>query len=522
MTKKVETVTDKKELEDLVRVLGENRLPLRTPCMQGTRTAILQKIENDIKNVDDHSVIWIRGSPGVGKSTLAASIAAQLRKDGLSVISFRFDRTESSITADALWRTIALDLARLYPSIRQHIHKIVQDNMLPDPYDINDRFKSLIETPLSTLNDVPHEKLPVIVVDALDECGGLWHDSSGSNGFEGLVHMLKRWVQVDHMKKLKLVITSRPDKRMTFLNSIRIHEIPSGINVKPGDSASEDIRALLKSRLEAMGMKRTLIEKALDYLVPRSAGLFIWAITVANFLEQNPQERFSMLEKNDKEGLEGLYSLYSTIVRASFGQSLVEGETRGIVSVIGAMIFAKEPLDDDALIMLPDAKKLGSDVDKFRMIRKGLMSVIDPGPVLRFHHRSFEDFLLSTSFRTEHPELLAIQDQDHQQHQLTVLCLRTLVSSQLHFNICSLESSIVKNVDIQATTKSTITRLLSYSCQYWADHLVNTPPDEALMKTVKFVMYEKLLFWLEAMNLLGKTYEASLILRRVLASKVCL
>jgi len=103
-----------------------------------------------------------------------------------------------------------------------------------------------------------------------------------------------------------------------------------------------------------------------------------------------------------------------------------------------------------------------------------------------------------------------------------VLCLRTLVSSQLHFNICSLESSIVKNVDIQATTKSTITRLLSYSCQYWADHLVNTPPDEALMKTVKFVMYEKLLFWLEAMSLLGKTYEASLILRRVLASKVCL
>jgi len=42
------------------------------------------------------------------------------------------------------------------------------------------------------------------------------------------------------------------------------------------------------------------------------------------------------------------------------------------------------------------------------------------------------------------------------------------------------------------------------------------------MKAVKFVMSEKLLFWLEAMSLLGKTYEASLILRRVLASRVCL
>jgi len=88
--------------------------------------------------------------------------------------------------------------------------------------------------------------------------------------------------------------------------------------------------------------------------------------------------------------------------------------------------------------------------------------------------------------------------------------------------MCSLESSIIKNMDIQATAKSTIPPLVSYSCQYWADHLVHTPADETLMEAVEFVMYEKLLFWLEAMSLLGKTYEASLILRRVLASKVCL
>jgi len=74
-------------------------------------------------------------------------------------------------------------------------------------------------------------------------------------------------------------------------------------------------------------------------------------------------------------------------------------------------------------------------------------------------------------------------------------------------------------VDIQPTT---IPPLVSYSCQYWGDHLVNTPSDETLMEAVRFVMYEKLLFWLEVMSLMGKTYEASLILRRVLALKVCL
>jgi len=103
-----------------------------------------------------------------------------------------------------------------------------------------------------------------------------------------------------------------------------------------------------------------------------------------------------------------------------------------------------------------------------------------------------------------------------------VLCLRTLVSSKLHFNMCSLESSIVKNMDIQATAQTTIPPIVSYSCRYWADHLIHTPSDETLIEAVKFLMHEKLLFWMEAMSLLGKTYEATLILRRALSWKVCL
>jgi len=271
-----------------------------------------------------------------------------------------------------------------------------------------------------------------------------------------------------------------------------------------------------------MGMKGTLIERALDYLVPRAVGLFIWATTVANFLEGNPEVRFSMLGKDDGKGLTSLYSLYSTIIKASFEYDIEEEEIRAVISVIGAMIFSKEPLDDNALIALPGVKTPGSDANSLELIRRRLMSVIESGPVLRFHHRSFEDFILSPSFQQQHPNLSAIQNRGYHEHQLTVLCLKTLVSPKLHFNMCSLESSIVKNVDIQATTKSSITCLVSYSCQYWADHFVNTLSDETLIKAVEFVMYEKLLFWLEVMSLLGKAHEGALILRRVLASKVCL
>ena len=249
-------VPENKELDDLVQAIGGNRLSLRKSCMEGTRTTILQDIENEIKNVNGPNMIWIRGSPGVGKSALAASIANQLSDKKRHLISFRFDRTQSTtITTNALWRAVACDLARLYPCLWQHL---AQGNQGRSSSDIDRLFKSLIEGPLSVLDDaIPREELPVIVIDALDECGGLKHDASGKEDFRSLLHMLKRWIQVDHLKKLKLVITSRPEDQISriFPKSISIHiTIPSGSDVKLGDSASGDIHTFLESRLNDMEM----------------------------------------------------------------------------------------------------------------------------------------------------------------------------------------------------------------------------------------------------------------------------
>jgi len=515
---------EKKELDNLMHMLGENRLPLRESCMEGTRTTILQEIEKEIKNVNGPNVIWIRGSPGVGKSALAASIANQLVDQKRHVISFRFDRTESTITTSTLWRTVACDLARMFPSLRQHL---AQGDLGQNSSDIDRLFKSVVEVPLSALVDtIPREELPVIVIDALDECGGLRHDALGKKDFQNLLHTLKRWIQVDHLKKLKLVITSRPEDCITFPDSISIHDIPSGRGVKLEDSVSNDIRIFLQSRLDDMRMEPGWIARALDYLVPGAAGIFVWATTVANFLEDDPEARFYILtsrEGGDEiEGMDDLFFLYANIVRAGFGR-ISKQEVQGIVSVISAMIYSKQPLSDDVLVMLPGVKIGTSDI--MPLIRKGLASVIGTGEILRFHHKSFEDYLLSPSFQQEFPEFSTVQDRGHHERRLAVLCLKTLVSPKLHFNMCSLDSSAIKNVDIQPDVKSTIPPLILYSSQFWADHLVHTPSDEPydhkLKEGVKFVMYEKLLFWIETMSLLGKAHEVSSILKRALSWKVC-
>jgi len=220
--------TEQKKLEDLLRALGGNRFPLRDPCMKGTRLDILQRIETGIKSTDSDNVIWISGSPGVGKSALAASITTRLQDQNRYVIWFRFDRTQSTtITTEVLWRIVACDFARLYPSFRQQLD---QGNRELSSSNIDRFFKTLIEKPSSTLDHDPHEELPVIVVDALDECGGLRHELSGQKDYEALLCTLQRWAQEDHLKKFKLVITSRPEDRInqTFPDSISFYvNIPS-------------------------------------------------------------------------------------------------------------------------------------------------------------------------------------------------------------------------------------------------------------------------------------------------------
>ena len=71
----VATVAKQKELDDLVSTLGGNKLKMCKPCIEGTCSDILQVIETKVKNTCSHNMIWIRGSPNVGKSALIASIS---------------------------------------------------------------------------------------------------------------------------------------------------------------------------------------------------------------------------------------------------------------------------------------------------------------------------------------------------------------------------------------------------------------------------------------------------------------
>ena len=66
--------------------LGWKKLKLHKSCMEGTHSGILQATETKVKNTSGHNMIWIRGSPGVGKSALVASISTQLQDQVSKII----------------------------------------------------------------------------------------------------------------------------------------------------------------------------------------------------------------------------------------------------------------------------------------------------------------------------------------------------------------------------------------------------------------------------------------------------
>jgi len=127
------------------------------------------------------------------------------------------------------------------------------------------------------------------------------------------------------LRKFKLIITSQSENCITsrFPEAISTHiDIPSGSSVKSGDSASNDIRAFLKKRLQDTNMGDAWINEALDYLVPGAAGMFNWAKTAANFLQEDTTSCFYILktwkQEDRAEVFKDLYSLYSTVIKMSF------------------------------------------------------------------------------------------------------------------------------------------------------------------------------------------------------------
>ena len=478
-------------------------------CMEGTRLDILNEINRWVDDIDAPNIFWLKGHPGAGKSAIASSAVEQLRGSSRLGSSFFFQRERAdAMTPKSLWRAVAYDLGRQYPTIRKRLVATLNDEeTVPSTVNIDKLFRQLIHDPLVGTEDIPIGRLPVIVIDALDECGGL--DGQHSEHRLNLLRSLKSWSQLP--RKFKLLVTARGESDIEQLFSTTNHhlfEVFVGQKVDP--KSEEDIKTFLRLRFRRIAARfpKSLPsdwpgDQVVVELGSKAAGLFIWVDTVANFVNRgDPEEQLGLIL--DGGGTGDIAELYSLILKTSFPDPS-EAVINSFHSILGAVILAKAPLPTASLIYLLSLK-----ATMMEYICDGLQSVMESQTTPRIHHQSFVDFLVD---QKRCPSTFLI-DRKRENRILTIACLQTM-NDNLRFNICELESSHLRNDDIRdlaSRVKERIPLHLSYSSYHWASHLIETTFDPEIWDYVQTFMKDQFLYWLEVLSLTKCVNLASSIL----------
>jgi hypothetical protein len=506
---------------------GEKELLLRrVVCTHGTRVRILDGIITWAKDTSSNSphIYWLFGPAGSGKSTIAYTIARRFEFAGDTddtiilggnfFCSRQFDETKHS---KWIVRTIAYQLAlrckpfadalirsEKFDTIHHNVRAQIQD-LLVRPWQASESAR------LADSSTPPPQYL--IVIDALDEI-----DGSGGSKF---LHDLLDVINENSLKGLKFFATSRPNPDLvtrvgSFANKqlYRLEEVPFG-------EAQADIRTYLNTCLPQVG--REVIEK----LVAAAAGLFIYAATVVKYLGKHiPQEQKKLLKKlvsfsnsTTPQMLPGLTApldeLYNQILVYAFGS--FEGDVlldrlhvlftflctseRTSTSIVTKLLLTDDFDSDCASVAEtnPAVGEISIADDVFQRLHAVLYT--ENNKVL-WHHKSFPDFLFDQN-RSRH--FWCNQAEHHR--MLTVSCFQVMKEG-LRFNIANIPSSFIldrDNTALPGEVEQEIPPILSYSCRNWDNHLSFTTPTapDPLHDIMSEFLQLRILFWIEAMNLIG-------------------
>jgi len=116
---------------------------------------------------DSSPVFWLNGIAGIGKSTVARTVAEVVDNQKQLGASFFFSRTNGIIEPSSLCSTTALQLSHFNQEIRQEIATVLEKDPDSERKLIRLRLQTLTIGPLLQISNPPLRLL--LIIDALDE-----------------------------------------------------------------------------------------------------------------------------------------------------------------------------------------------------------------------------------------------------------------------------------------------------------------------------------------------------------------
>ncbi|KIO19341.1 hypothetical protein M407DRAFT_31012 [Tulasnella calospora MUT 4182] len=496
-------------------------------CFEGTRQNTLKAIYDWIGDESSFipPIFWLCGLAGIGKSTIAHTIAEEADLQNKLGASFFFSRYETDRRNPMLlYPSIAYQLAVFNSDLKRIIIRSLERDPDIGLARMETQFKKLLAEPLTEWKSVNGAVL--IVIDALDEC------SPESSAEEILVQLAGEVRKIP--VPLKILITSRPELhiREKFRSSIlrnlshsyALHDIEDSV-------VQADIELFLRRRLnniaEAHGIPTPWpTELEIRRLVERSGSLFIFASTAIKFIEsgkrRDPQSRLTLLLKEGMSKGTTKYkevdTLYTQVLQYALLQEVDDEEGSDEMQhlfrvVLETIVLLQDPLPSGPLELL-----LSLEPGVVRVAIRHLHSIIivpdDLGDAIRLSHPSFYDYLNNPERCLD--SRLSIQPESHA--RLAKSCLNAMLNL-LHKDPLGTGNPWLSNAeipDLHSRLRRAVSPHLGYCCEHFASHLLRAGcDDKELIELVNVFCNTKLLVWVESLSLLGKVDSGVTSLRAV-------
>jgi hypothetical protein len=217
----------------------------------------------------------------------------------------------------------------------------------------------------------------------------------------------------------------------------------------------------------------------------------------------------------------GIDSLYNTILTQALPNIGPEVETSK--RVLYAVVTTRRPLtvSDLAPLVVGDATEEADEEAVCNSLGffHAVLYISPRDKCIYTFHKSFADFILD---RGRSPELANAAMSYFP--DWTRDCFR-IMNESLCFNICNLTSSFLldeDDKDLSKRAKTNIGPKLRYACQHWAMHLASVRHDyQEDVQQLSALLHDfyrlKMLFWMEAMNLLKSDCRLAIHLARTWA-----
>jgi WD40 repeat protein len=459
----------------------------------------------------ENPIFWVNGLAGSGKSTLAQTIAEWCEEDKFLGASFFCARDGDRSNVQLIFPTIAHQLGIFCPAFREELSEAVKAN--PDIHGslVSRQLQKLVVEPLNAVKAKGIFPECAIIIDALDEC----------KDDEAISVILKALsFDISRLSPLKFVITSRPIQRVTSgfrLQELIKHTQQLSLSTIPVEATKRDIALFLRNRLDFIKEHYYVsgywpTDEEIEQLVEVASELFIFAATAVKFVSDedvnDPERQLVLLLRSATSPTvttartspyKYLDALYLQVLQTAF--PTMDRSLRAHLKIIlGAIALIQEQLYPgalEALLHLPS----GAVRRTLRQVHSIIVIPPDDKEVIRVIHRSFADFLVDPTRCTESNFRI---NPSIQHTVITKHCLQTLLL--LRRDICQVGDETLLNSEIpelRSRVERYIPPSLGYSCKYWSYHLCHADLDQEILEALNKFCMSHLLYWLEALSLLG-------------------